>query len=120
MIEVCSNDQAPLTVMPYIFFFKIKNCLNDDLFISCDDRIGKMSHKTKKKKDSQTLFPKNRCVRAAFYFYFYFPVGYILGHFGLFGLTKWKRQVSKQINNYWVKFVKDRASLHKPAASSCR
>ena len=25
--------------MPYIFFFKIKNCLNDDLFISCDDRI---------------------------------------------------------------------------------
>ena len=29
--------------MPYIFF-KIKNCLNDDLFISCDDRIGKMLH----------------------------------------------------------------------------
>ena len=25
-------------------FFKIKNCLNDDLFISCDDRIGKMLH----------------------------------------------------------------------------
>ena len=24
----------------------------------------------------------------------------------------WKRQVSKQINNYWVKFVKDRASLY--------
>ena len=22
----------------------IKNCLNDDLFISCDDRIGKMLH----------------------------------------------------------------------------
>ena len=30
--------------MPYIFFFKIKNCLNDDLFISCYDRIGKMLH----------------------------------------------------------------------------
>ena len=28
----------------YIFFFKIKNCLNDDLFISWDDRIGKMLH----------------------------------------------------------------------------
>ena len=28
----------------HIFFFKIKNCLNDDLFISCDDRIGKMLH----------------------------------------------------------------------------
>ena len=40
----CSNDHAELTGMPYIFFFKIKNCLNDDLFISCDDRIGKMLH----------------------------------------------------------------------------
>ena len=42
--RVCSNDHAPLTGMSYIFFFKIKNCLNDDLFISCDDRIGKMLH----------------------------------------------------------------------------
>ena len=42
--RVCSNDQAQLTGMPYIFFFKIKNCLNDDLFISCDDRIGRMLH----------------------------------------------------------------------------
>ena len=25
-------------------FFKIKNCLNGDLFVSCDDRIGKMLH----------------------------------------------------------------------------
>ena len=25
----------------HIFFFKTKNCSNDDLFISCDDRIGK-------------------------------------------------------------------------------
>ena len=44
-LRVCSNDHAPLTVIPYIiFFFKIKNCLKDDLFISCDDRIGKMLH----------------------------------------------------------------------------
>ena len=28
----------------HIFFFKTKNCSNDDLFISCDDRIGKMLH----------------------------------------------------------------------------
>ena len=42
--RVCSNDHAQLTGMPYIFFFKIKNCLNDDLFISCEDRIGKMLH----------------------------------------------------------------------------
>ena len=44
-LRVCSNNHAPLTVIPYIiFFFKIKNCLNDDLFISCNDRIGKMLH----------------------------------------------------------------------------
>ena len=42
--RVCSNDHAQFTGMPYIFFFKIKNCLNDDLFISCDDRMGKMLH----------------------------------------------------------------------------
>ena len=28
----------------HIFFFKTKNCSNDDSFISCDDRIGKMLH----------------------------------------------------------------------------
>ena len=28
----------------HIFFFKTKNCSNDDFFISCDDRIGKMLH----------------------------------------------------------------------------
>ena len=33
-----------LHVMPYIFFFKIKNCLNENLYISCDDRTGKMLH----------------------------------------------------------------------------
>ena len=28
----------------HIFFFKTKNCSNDDIFVSCDDRIGKMLH----------------------------------------------------------------------------
>ena len=28
----------------HIFFFKTKNCSDDDIFISCDDRIGKMLH----------------------------------------------------------------------------
>ena len=41
---VYSNDHAPLTVRPHIVFFKTKNCSNDDIFISCDDRIGKMLH----------------------------------------------------------------------------
>ena len=28
----------------HIFFFKTKSCSNDDIFISCDDRIGKILH----------------------------------------------------------------------------
>ena len=43
--RVCSNAYAPSTVMPIYgkntFFFKPKNCSNDDPFISCNDRIGK-------------------------------------------------------------------------------
>ena len=52
--------------------------------------IEKTCSKTQKKLlDSQKLFSKNRCVWVAFYFYFYFPVGYILEHLGLFGKTNW-------------------------------
>ena len=53
-LKVCSNGHAPLTVMPIYgkmmimikntFFFKTKNCSNDDPFISCNDRTGKMLH----------------------------------------------------------------------------
>ena len=55
---VCSNGHAPLIVLPIyskimvikkkkkitFFLFKTKNCSNDDPFISCNDRIGKMLH----------------------------------------------------------------------------
>ena len=37
----CSIDCHAIYI---IFFFKIKNCLKVDLFISCDDRTGKMLH----------------------------------------------------------------------------
>ena len=37
----------------------------------------------KKFRFSDMFFKKLMC--AAFYFYFYFPAGYILGHLGLFG-----------------------------------
>ena len=38
-----------------------------------------LSGKAKKKKlDSQALFPKNRCVQVAFYFYFIFQLGTFL------------------------------------------
>ena len=55
-LRVCSNGYAPLTIMPIygeimiiknnntFFFFKTKNCSNDDPFISCNDRTGKMLH----------------------------------------------------------------------------
>ena len=57
-LRVCSSGHAPLTVTPIhgkimiikktpkntFFFFKTKNCSNDDPFISCNDRIGKMLH----------------------------------------------------------------------------
>ena len=36
---LCSID-----CQAHIFFCKTKNCSNDDLFIGCDDRIGKMLH----------------------------------------------------------------------------
>ena len=39
---VYSNDSTDCQA--HIFFFKTKNCSNDDIFISCDDRIGKMLH----------------------------------------------------------------------------
>ena len=39
LFRVCSNDHAPLNVMS-----KTKNCFNDDPFISCNDRIGRMLH----------------------------------------------------------------------------
>ena len=53
MYRVCSNDRAPLTILPIyskkiiiktLFFFKTKNCTNNDPFISCNDRTGKMLH----------------------------------------------------------------------------
>ena len=50
-VRVCSNGHSPLTVMPIygkkmiiknaFFFFKTKNCSNDDLFICYNDRSGK-------------------------------------------------------------------------------
>ena len=53
-LTVCSNVHGPLIVMPiygnYVnkkntfYIFKTKNCSNDDPFISCSDRIGKILH----------------------------------------------------------------------------
>ena len=52
-LKVCSNGHAPLTVMPIYgkimivkkkqktYFFKIKNCSNNDPFISCNEGLEK-------------------------------------------------------------------------------
>ena len=71
--RVCLNDHAQLTGMPYIFF-KIKNCLNDDLFISCDDRIGKMLHNICVSAVAVSLRWATRGPWASCFFFILFPI----------------------------------------------
>ena len=51
----------------HIFFFKTKNCSNDDIFISCDDRIGKMLHNICMSAVAMSLRWANRCPWASCY-----------------------------------------------------
>ena len=44
VIDCLFKWSCSIDYQAYIFFFKTKNCSNDDIFISCDDRIGKMLH----------------------------------------------------------------------------
>ena len=44
----------------HIFFFKTKNCSNDDIFISCDDSIGKMLHNIRMSAVAMSLRWVNR------------------------------------------------------------
>ena len=44
LIESLFKWSPSIDCNAHIFFFKTKNCLNDDPFISCSDRIGKMYH----------------------------------------------------------------------------
>ena len=41
VIESLFNSSCSIDFPALIFFFKTSNCLNDDPFISCNDRIGK-------------------------------------------------------------------------------
>ena len=60
----------------HIFFFKTKNCSNDDIFISCDDRIGKMLHNICMSAVAMSLRWVNRGPWAScflfFFVYYYF------------------------------------------------
>ena len=57
----------------HIFFLKTKNCSNDDIFISCDVRIGKMLHNICMSAVAMSLRWTNRGPWAScFYFYFFF------------------------------------------------
>ena len=40
----CDWEFVQMIMLYWLFFFITKNCLNDDPFISCSDRIGKMLH----------------------------------------------------------------------------
>ena len=44
VIDSLFNWSCFIDCQAHIFLFKTKNCSNDDIFISCDDRIGKMLH----------------------------------------------------------------------------
>ena len=44
MIESLFHCSRSIDCYAHISFFKTKNCLNDDPFISCNDRIGKILH----------------------------------------------------------------------------
>ena len=56
----------------YIFFFKTKNCSNDDIFISFDDRIGKMLHNICMSAVAMSLRWANRGPWASCYFFCFF------------------------------------------------
>ena len=56
----------------HIFFFKTKNCSNDDNFISCDDRIGKMLHNICMSAVAMSLRWANRGPWASCYFFCFF------------------------------------------------
>ena len=55
----------------HIFFFKTKNCSNDDIFISCDDRIGKMLHNICMSAVAMSLRWANRGPWASCFFFCY-------------------------------------------------
>ena len=60
----------------HIFFFKTKNCSNDDIFItsSCDDRIGKMLHNICLSAVAMSLRWANRGPWASCYIFYWVHV----------------------------------------------
>ena len=44
VIDSLFKWSCSINCQAHIFFFKTKSCSNNDIFISCDDRIGKMLH----------------------------------------------------------------------------
>ena len=55
----------------HIFFFKTKNCPNDDIFRSCDDRIGKMLHNICMSAGAMSLRWANRGLWASCFFFWF-------------------------------------------------
>ena len=53
-------------------FFKTKNCSNDDIFISCDDRTGKMLHNICMSAVALSLRWANRGPWASCFFVFFY------------------------------------------------
>ena len=76
----------------HIFFFKSKNCSNDDIFISCDDRIGKMLHNICMSAVAMSLRWANRGPCASCFLHaalFVFNNSQISEPYNTIGLIRW-------------------------------
>ena len=99
----------------HIFFFKIKNCSNYDLFISCDDRIGKMLHNICISAVAMTLRWASRgswasCSQGSFLLIPVLLLGTpkaalntIIQHIYWFMVYRMRHKYCKYLNIYWTK-----------------
>ena len=76
MIDSLFKWSCSIDCQAHIFFIKTKNCSNDDIFISCDDRIRKMLHNICMSAVAMSLRWANRGPWASCFFLL-FPLDFI-------------------------------------------
>ena len=81
----------------HIFFFKTKNCSNDDIFISCYDRIGKMLHNICVSAVAMSLRWANRGPGASCFFFT--SLGGSVGCASDWWLRGWEFNTTPQVGN---------------------
>ena len=78
VIDCLFKWSCSIDCQAHIFFFKTKNCSNDDIFISWDDRIGKMLHNICMSAVAVSLRWANRGPWAFCYFLFFIFINFFL------------------------------------------